>query len=77
MQEMAEGKPVPEFTPRRHDLMPELFEAFNCLIREWNARAGSERNGCLGETTGKNGTTDDLQPGSKDNDSEAVRCFEA
>ena len=51
MQEMAAGELVPEFTPRRHDLMPEFFEAFNGLIREWNARAGAEGNRCLGEAT--------------------------
>ena len=36
MQEMAEGKAVPQFTARKHDLMRELFQAFNGLIREWN-----------------------------------------
>jgi hypothetical protein len=36
MQQMAEGKAVPQFTARKHDLMRELFEAFNGLIREWN-----------------------------------------
>jgi hypothetical protein len=38
MQEMAAGKPVPEFTPRKGDLMTELFQAFNALIKTWNAR---------------------------------------
>ncbi|SRR5258708_557939 len=41
MQEMAAGKPVPEFTPRKQDLMKELFEAFNALIRTWNTRVSS------------------------------------
>jgi len=41
MREMAAGKAVPEFTPRKHDLMPELFEDFNALIKEWNARVGA------------------------------------
>jgi hypothetical protein len=38
MQEMASGKAVPEFTSRQHDLMTELFQAFNALIKTWNAR---------------------------------------
>jgi hypothetical protein len=41
MQEMATGAVVPEFKPRKHDLMGELFAAFNALIRMHNARAGS------------------------------------
>jgi hypothetical protein len=41
MQEMAAGKPVPEFTPRKHDLMKELLEAFSALIRTWNTRVGA------------------------------------
>jgi hypothetical protein len=77
MQEMATGKPVPEFTPRQHDLMPELFQAFNCLIREWNARAGSEGNGRLGETSGEKGITDDLRPNSKEEERDAVQCLKA
>ena len=38
MLEMASGKPVPEFKPRKQDLMPELFDAFNTLIKQCNAR---------------------------------------
>jgi hypothetical protein len=38
MQEISEGKPVQEFKPRKNDLMLELLEAFNGLIRTWNAR---------------------------------------
>jgi hypothetical protein len=38
MNEMASGKPVSEFKPRKHDLMVELFQAFNRLIKEWNRR---------------------------------------
>jgi hypothetical protein len=45
MQEMAGGKSVSEFKPRKHDLMPELFEAFNHLIKQWNARNGAGANG--------------------------------
>ena len=40
MQEMAAGKPVREFQPRKNDLMRELFAAFNGLIKAWNAREG-------------------------------------
>jgi uncharacterized membrane protein len=39
MREMAAGQKVPEFKPRKHDLMGELFAAFNELIRTCNARA--------------------------------------
>jgi hypothetical protein len=45
MLEMAEGKPVPEFKPRKHDLMPELFQAFNALIQQYNARTPTEMEG--------------------------------
>ena len=45
MLEMAEGKPVPEFKPRKRDLMRELFAAFNTLIVAWNARVGDGVNG--------------------------------
>lgn len=41
MLAMAAGKPVPEFKARKHDLMGELFAAFNSLIREWNLRLGT------------------------------------
>jgi hypothetical protein len=41
MLEMAEGKTVREFIPRKHDLMTELFEAFNVLIKSCNARAAT------------------------------------
>src|SRR5262249_19320403 len=39
MREMAAGEVVPEFKPRQGDLMNELIEAFNELIRVNNARA--------------------------------------
>jgi hypothetical protein len=45
MQEMAEGNAVPEFIPRQKDLMRELFQAFNGLIREWNSRLGANLEG--------------------------------
>jgi hypothetical protein len=45
MLEMAAGKSVPEFKPRKHDLMRDLFAAFNKLIVVWNARAGASANG--------------------------------
>jgi hypothetical protein len=38
MQEMAAGQPVAEFKPRKGDLMQELLQAFNGLIRAWNTR---------------------------------------
>jgi hypothetical protein len=38
LQEMALGKPVRAFTPRKHDLLGELFQSFNQFIKEWNAR---------------------------------------
>jgi hypothetical protein len=45
MREMAEGKVVPAFKPRKHDLMTELFEAFNALIKTCNERAGFAAGG--------------------------------
>jgi hypothetical protein len=35
---MAGGKTVREFKPRKYDLMPEFFEAFNLLIKHCNAQ---------------------------------------
>jgi hypothetical protein len=40
MEEMAAGRAVPEFAPREGDHMPEFFQAFNAVIKQWNARAG-------------------------------------
>jgi hypothetical protein len=45
MDEMASGKTVPEFKPRQHDLMQDLFRSFSALIREWNSRVASSANG--------------------------------
>jgi hypothetical protein len=45
MLEMASGKPVPEFRPRKGDELMGFFKAFNALIREWNARLESGRAG--------------------------------
>lgn len=42
MLEMAEGKPVPAFKPRKHDMMRDLFRAFNELIVAWNHRVGPQ-----------------------------------
>jgi hypothetical protein len=42
MEEMAEGSTAREFVPRKHDLMRELFEAFNGLIREWNEKVKAQ-----------------------------------
>lgn len=53
MQEMASGKPVPEFKPRERDLMPEFFATFNALIHEWNLRLGADRN--AHPSAGRNG----------------------
>jgi hypothetical protein len=41
LQEMANGKAVPAFTPRQHDLMGEFTEALNAHIKDWNARVGA------------------------------------
>jgi hypothetical protein len=49
MQQMAGGEVVPEFKPRKHDLMSEFFQAFNGLIKEWNRRVNARVNGRLGE----------------------------
>jgi hypothetical protein len=38
MQAMIDGRPVTEFTPRKHDLMEDLLQTFNGLIKEWNRR---------------------------------------
>jgi hypothetical protein len=45
MRDMADGKPVAEFHPRKGDLMRDLFDAFNALIRRWNARVAPGANG--------------------------------
>ena len=45
MRDMAAGKAVPEFHPRKHDLMPDFFEDFNALIKAWNGRVRTEANG--------------------------------
>ena len=42
MREMAAGNAVPEFHPRKHDLMPEFFDDFNALIKACNARVAAE-----------------------------------
>jgi hypothetical protein len=52
MLEMASGKTVPRFEPRKHDFMGELFQAFNTLITAWNARVSS------GEGTSQPGEND-------------------
>ena len=56
MLEMAEGKPVPEFQPRKYDLMPELFQAFNALIKEHNSRIPAGAASQLGNTCHHNGS---------------------
>jgi hypothetical protein len=47
MQEMASGKAVPPFEPRKRDFMRELFQAFNALITAWNARVGANQGANL------------------------------
>lgn len=42
MDDMADGKPVAEFRPRKDDLMNNFFDSFNRLIRVWNERRGAE-----------------------------------
>jgi hypothetical protein len=49
MRDMADGKAVAEFHPRKGDLMRELFDAFNALIRRWNARVAPGANGPAAE----------------------------
>jgi hypothetical protein len=44
MEEMAAGNAVPQFVPRKHDFMRELFQAFNGLIREWNDKVRTEQS---------------------------------
>ena len=62
MREMAAGQIVPEFKPRKGDHMPEFFEAFNALIRAWNARLAAEGNG----TTAAVAETDPVPAGEPD-----------
>jgi len=45
MLEMADGKTVPHFKPRKHDLLPEFFEAFNLLITHCNSKVPAAGNG--------------------------------
>ncbi len=56
MLDMAAGKAVAEFRARRGDEMAPFFEAFNALVREWNARLadGAGRPG-LGDRAGTEG----------------------
>jgi hypothetical protein len=49
MQQMARGQRVPEFHPRKHDLLKEFFEDFNTLIKECNARVAAAGNGKASE----------------------------
>jgi hypothetical protein len=48
MRQMAAGQAVAEFKPRKGDHMPEFFDAFNALVRAWNARLAAERGGTTG-----------------------------
>ena len=51
MRDMAAGKIVPAFQPREKDLMKDVFEDFNALIREWNRRITAGQNGQIQEFT--------------------------
>jgi hypothetical protein len=42
IEDMAAGKTVTEFQPRKNDLMRDFFNSFNKLIKVWNARGASE-----------------------------------
>jgi hypothetical protein len=66
MGEMANGRSVPAFQPRKHDLMRELFRAFNALVAEWNARVGAGPNGGRGDAprAERMATAGDPCPGS-------------
>jgi hypothetical protein len=52
LEEMASGKTVDELTPGKHELLPELFQAFNKVIQEWNARVAAKGNGDLQHANG-------------------------
>jgi hypothetical protein len=41
MRDIAAGKAVPVFTPRKRDLMRDFFVSFNALIQAWNSRVGA------------------------------------
>jgi len=41
MEAMAAGKAVAPFKPRQHDLLRDLIQSFNALIRKWNAGQGN------------------------------------
>jgi hypothetical protein len=62
MLEMAAGKPVDEFRPRKYDLMRELFAAFNALIVTWNARLAGTQNGQAVVAHGTAGNTETAKP---------------
>jgi hypothetical protein len=44
LRDMAAGKIVPEFKPRKYDLLGDFFTDFNALIRESNARNSKGQN---------------------------------
>jgi hypothetical protein len=46
MREMAEGKAIGEFIPRKGDLLTEFFQAFNVLIDAWNRRLAAGGTEC-------------------------------
>jgi hypothetical protein len=47
MQDMAAGKTVPEFIPRKYDLLDGFFRDFNTLVRQWNKMKVQNQEGEL------------------------------
>jgi hypothetical protein len=75
MEEMAEGKQVPEFIPRKHDLLREFFQAFNALITSWNTRLNAGANGSApgADTTAISPPDDALPPKSPSAEAQRVQ----
>ena len=61
MLEMARGKIVPEFKPRKGDFMTEFFAAFNELIRECNSRVAAKTESTVEPTVEKSASTVEKQ----------------
>jgi len=51
MDAMTAGKAVTEFQPRQHDLLRDLIQSFNALIRKWNAKHGAVANPAKDESS--------------------------
>jgi hypothetical protein len=52
LTEMAAGRPVPPFVPRKGDHMKEFFEAFNAAIKAWNEHLAAAGNGQPADAAG-------------------------